>query len=462
MVDVDVNYTQTSHDFIFGSYPPSSEPNAYLWRQANGGWIHFFISRWRDSNPALGVFDFHAFTSELDYLHRAYPNAQIVGQLFDLTPSGWLGTEPPKFVDFYNIDKPEVFRRYESYLYDYVFELVRHSGGRIRYWATQNELNRPVYAQAVRGLKEPLWTINQAFMIANVTTLAIRRANPDAFIILGGSVPNTTYDKDDWRNSLDPSTFAREAIRRGIEFDAFSIQFWHTVDRPAWLYDYLERVQSISKPVYIQEIGYPSQNLAHSPDEFGWKWTWNEFTEEIQTEWYRYVLTFAYGSSNVIGCSFSSYVDNPDVEEGGSHEETQWLFAHIGLLTFSGIPKKSYYMYKELLANFTTSGIAHADANGVATFRGFAGNYYVQGKGYEPVVIDVSEARSRNLTMTIAQKKTTTATIQTETIPRTETRMTTSAQLATGVLTTEVFVIVGLAFIVLAVVGVFYLWKRKK
>lgn len=51
---------------------------------------------------------------------------------------------------------------------------------------------------------------------------------------------------------------------------------------------------------------------------------------------------------------------------------------------------------------------------------------------------------------------------RTTTAPESETTRTTSVQLATGVFTTEVLVIVGFAFIVLAVVGVFYLRRRRK
>ena len=249
----DVTYAETTHDFIFGSFESAlvvaeQTGTVGLWSSANGGWVHIGLS-WRESILGPGVFDFRRPDSWLDYLEKEHSGTQFVAQFFDLTPQAWAGVEPPDFVDFYGIAEPQVFENYRHHLYDFVYHVVEHYRDRIRYWVTQNELNRPAYVMGVRGLTKPLWTINQAFEIANTTAAAIRRANPDAMIILAGSPPNSPYEKDDWINSLDPRTFAKEAVRRGIDFDAFSIQFYPFVNRPAWLYGYLRDAQSIGKSV---------------------------------------------------------------------------------------------------------------------------------------------------------------------------------------------------------------------
>jgi hypothetical protein len=98
-----------------------------------------------------------------------------------------------------------------------------------------------------------------------------------------------------------------------------------------------------------------------------------------------------------------------DLDPGGLYSKiVSTLFDTMGLLTVARRPKESFGMLCELMANFTTSGQAQTDDNGILTIRGFAGEYSVKVSGYEPITnpIGVSEGKLGHVTIRIVRLKT--------------------------------------------------------
>jgi hypothetical protein len=198
---------------------------------------------------------------------------------------------------------------------------------------------------------------------------------------------------------MDALQFAKLCLQRGLDVDAFAFEFYPSEGSPAFFYDYVKKLGSLGKPVFIEEIGYPSEVTDEQRSWF-MTWEWNVFNEHVQALWYKYMFTFAFGMKEVAGISILSPRDMESIMP--YHRFTDLT----GLYTVQWTPKESAKMLRELMANFTTAGTARTDANGAVAIRGFAGNYAVHVSGYEPVTVHISEGITKHLTVILSREKT--------------------------------------------------------
>jgi hypothetical protein len=129
-------------------------------------------------------------------------------------------------------------------------------------------------------------------------------------------------------------------------------------------------------------------------------WKWHVFNEHVQALWFKYTFTFAFGMKEATGISILSIRDNES-----TMPYHRWTDS-FGLYSVDWQPKESARTVQGLIADFTTSGAARTDGNGILQFRGFAGNYTVHVSGYEPVTIHISERTTEDLTVSLSREKT--------------------------------------------------------
>jgi len=392
--DSEVQYRQTSHDFMFGSFLIYDPDKA---RQLGLEWSGNVELSWAEMEPTLGVYDFSRTDDTIRWLkqnERAHIFARFSGLFLD-----WnyiRSPRPPAYADFDHIGDSAVFARYLQLVHEFAFNVASHYRGAISAYITQWEINWPGHAVFVSGLSErPAWTIQQAVELDDVVSKAIRSADPNATIMLGTSSPWKGPSEDD----VDPFQFTELCLRAGVDVDAIAFEFYPSEGSPASFYDCVKKLGGLGKPVFIEETGYAS--MRPDADESWVKsWKWHVFDEHVQALWIKYTFAFAFGMREAAGISILSIRDNES-----TMPYHRWTDS-FGLYTVNWQPKESAKMLRELMANFTTSGTARTDASGAVVIRGFAGNYTVHVSGYESVTVHVPEGITEDLTVSLVREKT--------------------------------------------------------
>lgn len=399
----EVQYQQMSHDFIF-STNYWGDPNKMQWLGLE--WSGDVSLTWSEIQRAKGEYDYSKPDYTIFWL-RQNPRVRLWGRFTSLLID-WNHPEsprPPSFADIDRISDPVVFAQYKDLVYNFVFNVTTHYKGIISAYRTQIEINWP--DDAVRwGLstRRP-WSVEQAVELNKVVTSAIREAYPTATIMLGTS----TIGKGVSGTGVDALQFARLCLQSGADVDMLALEAYPFDGSPAFFHEYVKTLAKLGKPVFIHETGYQSAiPIGLSSGDASWmrSWEWNEFTEHVQALWYRYMFTLMFGMKEVTGVSLLCI---RDADPSSLYSTTvSSLFDTMGLFTVTWQPKESGTMLRELMANFTTSGLARTDDNGVFSLRGFAGDYRIQVKGYEPILdmIHVSEGKLEDVAIRVVREKT--------------------------------------------------------
>jgi len=411
----DVEYVQTSHDFVFtadrGTY---SDAALQLGRTLGVEYVepHF---KWREIEPQKGVFDFGKSDDAIGYFVRRYPEARIWVWIFGIVPvdqSDYMSDrrfDPPEWSGWQKITtNATAFEGYKADVYDYVYNIVSRYKSIVHMWMTQNEINYltrfTLYGnQTIPNARVGL--LSQAVELDKATALAIRHADPDATILLGTS---TAQGKSSSK-FVDPFDFAKACLAGGVDFNAVALHVypWNSWS-PADYYDYFKKFATVGKRVFSHETGYPSSPpFASAPNWEEWKW--NDVSEDAQAKWLNYTLALSFGSSNVMGYG---YLQFQDAMTGSAYEREGW-----GLLRADGTPKKAYFVYQDAIRRYTSRGNGTTDAYGAFEFRAFAGNYSlnISAEGYQEksTALHLGEGQSSNFTVTLVKLKAITTTVAT-------------------------------------------------
>ena len=394
--DAEVQYQQISHDFMF-STRWASDPNKM--QSVGLEWSGDVSLSWAEIEPSRGVYDFSKPNNAIRWLRgyytclynwtipdciTGYKHVHLWAQFRSLFLDSQYpeAPRPPDFADFDHIADPPVFARYKDLVYEFVFKVATVYRGKISAYVTQPGINWPGQAVAVELSRQPAWTIQQAVELNKVVSKAIREADPDAIIILGASTPWKGPSQSD----VDALQYAETCLDAGVDVDLVALEAWPSDGTPSFFYDYVKKLGQLAKPVFIKETGYPSEEPTAE-----WSWLksgkWKVYDEPVQASWLRYIFTFAFGMREVAGVGLNVLRD--DVNS-------------IGVFTKTWEPKESVTMLRGLMSNFTTSGTGRTDRSGVLALRGFAGDYTVQVRGYEPVIVHVSEGQISRLTTRVS------------------------------------------------------------
>jgi len=399
----EVQYQQMSHDFIF-STNFWGDPVEMRWLGLE--WSGDVSLSWSEIQPAKDVYNYR-LPDELIKWVRGNRQVRLWGRFTSLLID-WNHPEsprPPSFADIDHIGDPVVFAQYKDLVYNFVFNVTTHYKGIIPAYRTQIEINWPDDAVTLGFSTRRLWTVEQAVELNKVVTSAIRDADPNAIIMLGTS----TASGGSSGHGMDAFQFARLCLESGVDVDMLALEAYPFDGSPAFFYEYVKTLAKLGKPVFIHETGYPSPiPVGTSPAVATWMrtWEWNEFNEHAQALWYKYMFTLMFGTKEVTGVSLLCI---RDAEPYSLYSTTvSPIFDTVGLYTEKWQPKESATMLRELMANFTTSGLARTDDNGVFSLRGFAGDYRIEVKGYEPNLdlIHVSEGKLENVAIRVVREKT--------------------------------------------------------
>ena len=383
--DAETQYEQISHDFMFSTHW-TGDPN----RMQSVGleWSGDVSLSWAEIEPSRGVFDFSKPNNAIlwlrgGYYSTGYRQVRLWAQFRSLFLDSEYLEAPPSFADFGHIADPAVFAHYKDLVYEFVHKVATVYKGKISAYVTQPRINWPGQA-VVAGLSvQPAWTIRQAVELNKVVSKAIREADPSAIIILGSSTPWKGPSQSD----ADPLQFTKLCLDAGVDVDMVALEAWPSDGTPSFFYDYARKLGQLGKRVFIKDSGYPSEEPTA---ELSWlkSGRWKVFDEHVQALWFRYIFTFAFGMKEAAGVGLNVLRD-----------DVNW---RVGVFTTAWEPKESATMLQGLKSNFTTSGTSRTDRSGVLVLQGFAGDYTVQVRGYEPVTVHVSEGRIEKLVANVS------------------------------------------------------------
>jgi GH35 family endo-1,4-beta-xylanase len=223
--------------------------------------------------------------------------------------------------------------------------MVGRYEGRIRRWEVTNEAHD--WADVLHLSHEELLDVTR--FACDLT----RRSSPDVGLLINTTDPFGTYAAGGTRadgshvdgKQWTPYTYLRDLLRGRVDFDLAGIQVYRPYRDLTDTVEMLERIEALGKPVFITEIGAPSQDDelgTLSTDEAGVVHRWDR---EQQADWAENMFTLLLSRPDVLGIAWYDLVDSSPFLPGG------------GLLDRAWRPKPVYRRIERILA--TAGRIPH-------------------------------------------------------------------------------------------------------
>jgi hypothetical protein len=342
-----VNYRQTSHDFLFGGVADPYDATSL--KRAGINTITEYMD-WRWIEPELGKFtlDFANYWLGIDELKSGgmFIKTNVVYDTGDLA-SYYQGVSYDDFL---------------TRLYNHVATTVRRFAPDVDDWEAVLEPNF--------GNHNPMnLTKDQYYEAISTSIRAIRDNDPTAWVEI-----NFGYNCGgiDW---LDNTKIIQEMLDRKIDFDVIGLQFYdnattvsgtvmpkRSLSELSACYDKYEKMLTLyGKRVVGSEFSVPS-DLADGQVGY-WNVPWSEDT---QAQYLTTAYTIFFSKQHNLGLVWWNTV------EPSAH------IYHGGIVQQDGSPKKANYALQNLINSWTTAGNATTNASGSLTFRGFGGDYEVE------------------------------------------------------------------------------------
>jgi hypothetical protein len=242
------------------------------------------------------------------------------------------------------------------------------------------------------------WPLGLIIDIIKMEALTIRAVDPAAkiFVDLVRVTPDAIkYLDGSSNNNWTTENFIQLLLAAGVSFDVIGLEthigsgWWDMSGDVATLYNWLIELAKFGKPLYVWEDGLesylPPDWLAKQGPPW-WVGTWHGTPSEAKQAEYMVAVTLVYlGNPSVIGVRWVWVRDDPVWSTMASDD---------GVLYANGTRKKSFYTIEQLWSSLMVNETLQ-NVNGVATFRGLAGNYSISAEGYEvePSVLHVSEGK---------------------------------------------------------------------
>jgi len=394
-----IQVSQDSTSFIyFAGYPDSPEPDT------PDSWSHFLAldpSRsismwavWRVVEPQKGIYNFRP----VDNNYNEYAghgildfHAEIGPYLFPTLASSNTIPDWAKSLDFQSL---------EGNMTNYVHALVSHFKGRIQFYHLWTEANA--------WFGNDNWPIEHIIEIIKMEATTIRSIDPNAKICIDliNSTPAVlALMNRSGRSNWTTDDFVQRLITAAVPFDVIGLET-HYGTGPAvgaggidTLYDRLIELGKFGKPIYVWEDGLESFIDPSYQSELNGEWwagPWHGQPSEAKQAEYMVAETIVYlGNPSMAGIKWEDLVD-----EGPSHPSID--LQYTGVMYGNGTEKQAFYALKDLWGNLTLNGIVQS-VNGVATFRGLAGQYSISASGYEvePSAIQVFEGKQNTFSLVL-------------------------------------------------------------
>jgi GH35 family endo-1,4-beta-xylanase len=374
-----VRVTQNSTSFIHFAGWPDLWPE-YLALSPSRSFTFGGGAAWHLWEPVRGTFDF----SKLDDAWSMATEHGLVDFHLNIGPSFQCcdgtcdGCWIPAWAKGLDYDS------LKSAIREYDEALVSHFKGRVQYYELWWEVNGGPWANMGRPLE-------QIIGIIKTEALTIRSIDPSARIC----VDLVDLVEHSGGNSWTVEDFVRQLLAAGVPFDIIGIETEYAnylrgagVDT---LYNRLNAIATFGKPIYVWEDSLGSSGGPECDRPETWHGT--PPSEEKQAE-YMVAETLVYlANPLVLGVHWVALEDALSDQCG-----TGVIRTPTGPLLLQR--RKSFYaleqLWNSLMVNETVQSV-----NGVATFRGLAGNYSISTEGYEPSVIHVSEGKQNTFPLVL-------------------------------------------------------------
>lgn len=269
---------------------------------------------WINYQPEPGQF------SNLDWLHQFVDLAQE----YNITLMPYLCYTPYWAAKTGQWNDP--LKNYDDW-YNYVYKMASEFRDEIYYWEIWNEEDSK---QWFNGTKE------EFAKLVNVGSEAIRKANPEANVILGGLTWGE--QKDDFvEYIIENCPGAIDIVAVHCYAESWNPSYLEDSWRPGWSeFDSIARIlenKAEGQPIWVNEIGYP---------------TVNGRTEQDQASYIRRAVATILASEKV---SLISWYEIKDLEQDNPIGVIGDYFNyHLGLTDSKRNKKLGFYTYQNIIA----------------------------------------------------------------------------------------------------------------
>ena len=386
--EANVNYSQSSFDFMLGSVGEMPKGNFnYLNYKASKEMGFEYLSElsfWKKVSPEEGVYDF-------TILDGAFERAKVENWK---TMSGlvWLGSENyPTWAEAMD------FSEFKQNLREFVMKSVENLRGKVKYLNVAGEITIQTHggSRYVNLEFESNYAtgVQPAELIELLKTAFDAAREVDSGILLGYAVdPDYGYSRLNPGNFgawPTPYSFLKSALESGVRPDYIGVEFYpNTGNLPIDLSTLAASIQAYHDlsglPVLLTEFaGYSSRTEDYgltgpTPDVY-----WHEgLTQKAQADWDTSVFKIAMGLPYVNGLQLvHGGIDYPGWETAPPGVDCIGIpscFA-IGMdfLNKDYEPKQVYYDLQALFDSWKAKGSAATDAYGKASFKGLGGTYSI-------------------------------------------------------------------------------------
>jgi hypothetical protein len=398
--------TQKSTGFInFAGWPNFGQPSGY-WNDyltMTPSHTENLYAPWRHVEPLRGQWDFEEADSDYsDKVKSGLTDFHIFlgGPYYgpccpDYAVPDWAKALEQSARSNLNSSDYEAFK---SAVREYVEAVVSHFKGRIQ----QYEL----WWEANAWYGNGYWPLDGIIDIIKMEAVTIRATDPSARIsvdLVYVTPDAIQYMRGQTHNNWTTEYFVQQLLAAGVPFDVIGLEThigygWsdHAGDVTT-LYNELIELAKFGKPLYIWEDGLESYLPPDWVAKQGppwWVGTWHGTPSEEKQAEYMVAETLVYlGNPSVIGLHWVLLND-----------ESPWSdnLSDSGVLYANGTRKMSFYALEQLWSSLMMNGTIQS-VNGVATFRGLAGNYSISAEGYEvnPSSIYVSEGKQNTFSLVL-------------------------------------------------------------
>ena len=395
-----IQVAQDSTSFIYfvgdPNFPEPDTPDS---------WSHFLAldpSRsidlwavWRVVEPQKGVYNFGPVDSNYnEYAAHGIVNfqAQIGPEYFPHGAAYSYANTLPDWAQ--SLD----FQSLEGNMTNYVHALVSHFKGRIQFYH--------LWIEANAWFGNDNWPLDRIIDIIKMEALTIRATDPAAevcvdlvYLTPDGLQFAMQHGSSNWTTDY----FAQQLVAAGVPFDVLGLETHigsgggDVAGDVATLYNWLNELARFGKALYVWEDGLES----YLPPDFmakqGQQWCsflWHGTPSEAKQTENMVGETLVYlGNPSVIGLDWFRLYDDSAFRNENSND---------GVFYANGTAKMSFYaierFWDSLMVNETVQSV-----NGVATFKGLAGNYSISAEGYgaEPSTVHVSEGQQNTFSLVL-------------------------------------------------------------
>ena len=230
-----------ANGFLYGYQGATAYEFMPTLRRLGAGFTKTYLF-WNQVEPTRGTYDWTAVDAFVNQLKS--PDEGLVGVF---SASEWAVTKPSALLP------PSPAKNPDDY-YRFIFDLVSHCKGRVRYWQNDAEPNSPIF-----------WGGTKEEFVAELALFhkAVKAADPSAIVVVGGYDglfgPPGTFQFPNQQVGLD---FFDYVFKEGHDaFDVFDLRLYGDPYTIVARVDYMRqmmRAHGFEKPVICTEYGGPN------------------------------------------------------------------------------------------------------------------------------------------------------------------------------------------------------------